>query len=514
MAVLVGWAQPAWAQIPPRIPQPVTTIQSTVQPGLAQAVTSTPFAAPCDTNAGGTAGTLRNCTGLSTDLTYQGNNQRLEFFEAAGRRYQRVFPPGEEVVFRRSTNSTLQNREILFFEYPGAAQLTVVNGQPITLVPSPAAPGETIEDILLAEFANRGIDNVFNNGAAGQQDTRTNVQRIDYIVPGGVTTPVANRDLRGFVVFERGGNDNFRIAAITGLAGGVPSAYGPLIQAGPGNPGVWGGTGTPGPENNIGVRIRTVVSRRDLTADPAGAFRPSHIVDTQNVRGIFFSINSLVPDTQDTIFGYSLFANDVPGPNLVAFDSFPTNTSGANDTGGLDLVAGGFGLFEVQPGAFSLVKRITNLLGAAAGPNFNQVEGAGPNITLLQNEGLGQGLTSFVDPPVTTGNGLEYTIYLTNTGVGDITGVVVCDQIPIGSTFNPDGFEPGRGIRAIAPSAPAGSPVTYTNAADGDPGRFIPPGSPLPTLCGQDQGNGAVVVDVGTVRANQVGFVSFRTTIN
>jgi hypothetical protein len=91
---------------------------------------------------------------------------------------------------------------------------------------------------------------------------------------------------------------------------------------------------------------------------------------------------------------------------------------------------------------------------------------------------------------------------------------VVCDQIPAGTTFNPDGYGPGLGIEAIASSSPPGPAVTYTSAADGDPGTFFPPGAALPAVCGANQNNGAVVVTVGPVNANQVGLIRFQTTVN
>jgi hypothetical protein len=115
------------------------------------------------------------------------------------------------------------------------------------------------------------------------------------------------------------------------------------------------------------------------------------------VQGIFFPINSLVtaPDNANPIFGYSLFAVDVngSGAQLVNFNDttiFPTTTTGDNAVGGLDLIAGGFGLIR-RTGAFSLVKRVTDLLGPANLPDFSQVLGTGSAIDLLRNNNLGQG---------------------------------------------------------------------------------------------------------------------------
>jgi uncharacterized repeat protein (TIGR01451 family) len=388
----------------------------------------------------------------------------------------------------------------------------------------------SIEQALLSRAINRGIDNVFNNVSisVNNQDTRNNIERIDYLIGNpGVQLTAADLGNVGFLIDERGGNDPFAIAAVTAIdpATGDPTAYGPLVQV-PAN--AWGGGG------NIGVELESVVLRRDdpppfiPPVPPVPQFLPTHPVPLQSVRGIFFPINSLLPDPQSTqpFFGYSLFAADVQGTSdqLVDFTNtaiFPQNTAGlgGNAPGGLDLVAGGFGLIRrvttVPPaGNLSLVKRITNLFGPANLPNFAQVVGDGAGLTLLQNNGLGQGIDVIDDPSVQTSDGIEYTIYFANSGVGDANNVVLCDQIPIGTTFNPNSFGPGEGIQAIASSAPAGPVVNYTNANDGDPGQFIAPGAALPPFCGVNQGNGAVVVNAGTVGSNQVGLIRFRTTVD
>jgi len=200
----------------------------------------------------------------------------------------------------------------------------------------------------------------------------------------------------------------------------------------------------------------------------------------------------------------------------VDFASFPTTTNGTTQ-GGLDLVAGGFGLVRqvAQPVSdFSLVKRITNLIGPATLPDFTQVLGTTPAEEQLRTAGVGQGLITVTDPTVDSGNVVEYTIYLSNVAAGDATGVIICDQIPAPTTFVPDSFGTGQGIQAIASSNPPGPVVNYTNADDGDPGTFFPPGTPLPPVCGTDQGNGAVVVNVGTVGGDQVGLIRFRTEVN
>ncbi len=510
---IFGGASPALAQLAPSVgvEQLITTTQLATPVPPPPSFPDTPYTTPCD--PGSFAGC--NTAGAVTNLTFgAGNNIVLDAVTVAGNRFEPatdLLPPlglVPRLVFRRSGPI---ERALVFLE-----QL-IATPDTLTLAPGSVA---TLEEAMLSNVINRGIDNVFNNvstvaaGGTGQE-TANNIERIDYIIDGGINVPPAQQGDVGFLILERGGNDAFKIAAITGLDGaGLPSAYGPLIDVVPGD---WG--------NANDVSILTAVLRRDDLGDPTPPlFRPSHTVPAQLVQGIFFPINSLVeaPDNANPVFGYSLFAADVTGAGaqLVDFTNttfFPATTNGSTQ-GGLDLIAGGFGLIRqttIAPtGSLSLLKRITNLFGPANLPNFNQFVGDGATLALLQNNNLGQGLDVVTDPQVQAGNGIEYTVYLANSSTGTAANAVVCDQIPQGLTFDPNAFGPGIGIQAIAASSPPGPVVNYTNAADGDPGTFFAPGAALPPFCGTNQGNGAVVVNAGDVAADQVGLIRFRTTVN
>lgn len=510
---ILGGASPALAQLAGVIEFDITE----VAPGE-NTFPDTPFADPCDPNPAA----FNGCIGGSIDVTFgaaggRGNVVLNAVITAAGR-----FEPATDLLpplgivprleFRRSTDPTLLNRQLLFFEFN-----TLAAGD-LTLAPNLVG---NLEEAMLSNVINRGIDNVFNNnpevGGAGDgtgQETGNNIERIDYIIDGGITVPVANQGDVGFLILERGaagGSDPFRIAAITELTGGLPSNYGPVVDVIAAD---WG----PGSAN---VPLPTVVFRED---PGVVGFRPAHFPNpNQSVRGLYIPINALVTAPQNIapIFGYSLFASDVnaTGVQLVAFDNpafFRTDTN--NTVGGLDLIAGGFGLIRrvnIAPaGSLSLLKRITNLFGPANLPNFNQVVGDGAALNLLRNNNLGQGLDVITDPTVQAGNGIEYTVYLANSSTGTAANAVVCDQIPVGLTFDPNGYGPGLGIQAIAASSPPGPVVNYTNAADGDPGTFFAPGAALPPFCGTNQGNGAVVVNAADVAASQVGFIRFRTIVD
>jgi uncharacterized repeat protein (TIGR01451 family) len=526
MVFVLTWAYPAQAQVA------VDALITTDATPVPSPTNTLPFANPCDDNTVAPIGSgFPGCPGGTVDTTFgTGVNRVLTEVDVSGSRFERAtnlsVPPvvPDQVVFRRNgTTAGLASRQLLFYEQIANAGANPNN--PLNIGPEfiPETLGvATIETAMLSPVVNRGIDNVFNNITVepNGQDTRNNIERIDYIIGNGalVDPNTVSLDDVGFLILERGGNDFFRIAATTGYdpGTGLPTAYGDLVQV---NAADWGGN------TNIGVNIRSAVLRKDQVAGPPDtttAFLPTHAVAAQNVRGVFIPLSNLLPATTTpvTIFGFSLFANDVtPASNLLDFATFPTNTTGLSAAGGLDLVAGGFGLVRrttptVPTGNVSLLKRITNLFGPTPLPNFAQVVGDGAGLTLLQTNGLGQGLATITDPTVTEGNGIEYTVYFANNSANTAANVTVCDQIPATTTFSPDSFGPGSGIEAIASSSPAGPTITYTNADDGDAGRFIAPGAALPDFCGVNQGNGAVVVNVGDVAASQVGLIRFRTTVN
>lgn len=504
---LLGWAAPAQAQTATPIGLSALTV-TPVAP-IGSTAPGTPYATPCDT--GGT-GTFPGCNGATVNLTFgAGSNRTLESATAGGLTVRRVPGLNEAVVLRRGNfaidGST--TRDFLFYE-----STTITGANPPTAISLAPAEAVDIAAALLSPVVNRGIDNVFNNTTgAPAQDTRSNIERIDYLLRDGVVVPPEFQGQEGFLVLERGGNDAFRIAAITGLDGaGNPTSYGPLVSVGAGAAN-WGTANQ--------VQIPTVVFRRAQAGDP---LRPSHQVPSQFVRGIFFPITSLLspPQSNAPIFGYSLFAADVAaGATLTNPNTFPTNTAGTG-AGGLDLVAGGFGLFRApRPGNLFLHKRVAQVTTAGGVVPFAGTENPGNNagFPALAAAGLGQGVVTVANPQLQPGNDTEYVLYFNNTGEQPVTNVQICDQIPPGTSFLPDTYGAGSGIQAIPPANAQVPPVAYptanyTNAADADPATFLPPGAALPPICGADRGNGAVVVNVGAVGGNQVGAVRFRTRVN
>ena len=525
---LLAWAPPAQAQAGLASFQPLTVLNVTPQAATPSSAPNTPYANPCDNDAvAGSFGTLAGCTGATVNLTFgDGNNRVLQSFNTATlSNISRVQGLNEQVRIRRNpaisiNGSTNITRDVLFYELGTITDANAVDTAPpptvITLRPSQATD---IEATLLSPVVNRGIDNVFHNQLGGadniRQDTRSNIERIDYILPGGVVVPPALRNQEGFLVLERNGsntsNDRFGIAAITSLNNGVPASYGPLVQV-PENS--WGNAG--------GVQLSSVVFRREQAGED---LRPSHTVPNQTVRGIFFPISSLLSTlpADAPVFGYSIVAGDVgASTNLVNFTAFPTTTNGQSAQGGLDLVAGGFGLFRIpRPGNLFLNKRITQITAAGTVIPFPNTENPDNNAGFpeLRSAGLGQGTVTVTNPQLQPSDTVDYALYFNNTGDVAVTNVQICDQIPPRSTFSPNTFGTGIGVQAIPPTNAQAPPVNYptvnyTNAADADPATFLPPGAALPPICGANQGNGAVVVTFPTVGPGQVGVVRFRTTVN
>jgi CshA-type fibril repeat protein len=253
--------------------------------------------------------------GSNNDLVVSG-------FTAASSTYNLV-QLVDEVRLRRIPNSNVSSasgRQVFWYE----RQSLNSTGNVLDLKPSRI---NTMEQALLGNVINRGVDNLFAN----QGDNNiNNIERIDFIASGGLTAPtVANLNDIGFLLLERGGNDPLTIAAITAVdASGNPTAYGPL-QVVPAS--AWGSSS---------FNLATVVVNDMGTGGNPGF---SANIAAQNIRGVFLSYSSLGISAGQTFFGYSVFPNDV-GTDLVGLSDAQLASSSASGQGGLDLVTGG-GIF-------------------------------------------------------------------------------------------------------------------------------------------------------------------------
>lgn len=201
-----------------------------------------------------------------------------------------------------------------------------------------------MEDLINHKILNIGSDNTFSNNAS----TENNIERIDLIFSKGVGAASADLDKIGMLINERGGNDNFKIAAITGIGPGFTvTSLGPLIPVSSSD---WG---------NVGPDIVTVVMSKE-EADPF--LRPKQDLSSQNISGVFVSLQSMGISANTLILGVSLFANDVSATDdLVGLSGFDTDTNGGSN-GGLDLMAGG-GFFRESSTLVLLPLKFTHFSG-------------------------------------------------------------------------------------------------------------------------------------------------------
>ncbi|MFP4475511.1 MAG: C25 family cysteine peptidase [Desulfatibacillaceae bacterium] len=206
-----------------------------------------------------------------------------------------------------------------------------VGGTDIYLVPTGIV---TMEQVLKGRYINLGTDNVFDNTAG---NNKNNIERIDFVFPGGLSVPAAYIDDIGFGVLERSGNDSVKIAPILAIDGSLaPTSIGPLvtIQAGSG----WG------PANSSdSYSYRTVVARQDPTDTH---LRPSADLSPQTIRGFLVTFGDLGIAGDQVFHGYSLFGPDTPDTASIRAGELtdcPTNTPSSQ--GGMDLIEGG-GLFS------------------------------------------------------------------------------------------------------------------------------------------------------------------------
>ncbi|NEP11730.1 MAG: hypothetical protein F6K14_16260, partial [Symploca sp. SIO2C1] len=168
-----------------------------------------------------------------------------------------------------------------------------------------------------------------------------------------------------------------------------------------------------------------------------------------------------------------------------------------------------------------LVKRITNALRNGAsitGVNFGTFvdDPTSDDDTLPGWSQLSTGAlvgVSQLDQPLESGDVVEYTIYFLAGGT-TLKDVQLCDPIPSGTVFVPNGFAGNRGIVLNQ----NGANVTITNAADTDQGQFFSPLEPVtsPPCPNPSEPQGAVLVNLGDIEPtapNNVGFVRFRIRI-
>src|SRR5690606_29527419 len=125
----------------------------------------------------------------------------------------------------------------------------------------------------------------------------------------------------GFLLMERGGNDNFTVASITGInpSDTTPASFGTIVTVPSSS---WGSTG----QTIISVVMQKMEEDSDL--------RPSQFIPNQPIAGVFISLESLGMTPGTYIYGLSLMANGTTNATTFGPETLESN-------GGLDFMAGG-----------------------------------------------------------------------------------------------------------------------------------------------------------------------------
>jgi hypothetical protein len=187
----------------------------------------------------------------------------------------------------------------------------------------------SMENAMISNNINIGFDNVFQNNL--QNVHYANIERVDYIIPNGLTTNV-NDDLNyiGFTIYDRGVGDDFKIAGIKNLnINNEVADYMALVKT---------VTASDFGDNLLATNIDYTIFQRDPNFNGSES-RPS-VNTNENMRGVFISLASLGFVSGQTVYGFSLFDSDINNTNtdvhyLLDYQNFPTNT---NSTNMLDLV--------------------------------------------------------------------------------------------------------------------------------------------------------------------------------
>lgn len=212
----------------------------------------------------------------------------------------------------------------------------------------------TLENVLSGNNVLQGANDLFTNTGGSPATADSNVERIDFYWNGGFTA-VSDQ---GFAVFDRGSNDGFQIAVITGwnTTTNRPTAYGATKDVAASSYGSnlaadWvagGGTETSFEATFLRFTTPSTLTTLDSTQNSTG----------QGVGGVFISFASLgIPDGT-VIYGYSLMAPDVTNTlaNLVDWNDstyYPGNT--ADTIGSIDLAGFNGRRFVPEPATYGAI---------------------------------------------------------------------------------------------------------------------------------------------------------------
>lgn len=237
-------------------------------------------------------------------------------FTAGGNNFIPLTSPNAIIKVRRAANAAINDQRD-FITYWSKCSTSPLPGALSGTIDCDAPKITSMEVAMSSNNINCGYDNLFNNTIAAPH--YGNVERVDYVVPNGFLA-ISMPDKAGFAVFDRGNGDDFKIAAITSVdASGNPTGYKTLITV-------------PASKFSATGLLQSSFDYVIFVSDPnvaSGQSRPS-TKSNQNIKGVYISFQDLGIAVNETIYGYSLFGQDVdPASGHVLKDpsTFPVNSS-------------------------------------------------------------------------------------------------------------------------------------------------------------------------------------------
>lgn len=278
------------------------------------------FTTPILKTITGSSNSFSNNEGGTT--TFSGTSNQILYSVQNGSYTFRKAPLTAPVYKVNRNNVTAQYTGATFY----AEGTRITNGYNIVTT-QPA--GNTGDDVIISVFdrgyINSGEDNMFNNNTSSA--THNNVERLDYIFPGGVT--IVDNTKQGFIICERNKNDYFYIAIASGKDGSnnITSYYNTLIYTDPSNT-QW---------SSVKPNFLSYPFKYDPTdisfQYPIGT-TPG--MGTQTMYGILYKFADFGIANGQTVYGISIAAGDAPttASSWLTISNFPTNTP--QSIGGMD----------------------------------------------------------------------------------------------------------------------------------------------------------------------------------
>jgi len=275
---------------------------------------------------------VSSITTSTTDLSNQTTNGQVfdrtttaitQFKDVAGNIYDANTVAGAAYV-RRDTTAGNANNSSMWYAAGSGSDMA-------------ASYATNYASLLLGNNILRGSDNTFANGTDA---TSGNIERLDFVFSSsGITATTST----SFAIFDRGAigvHDNVKIAVITGWdsVNNVPTAYGGnLVSVQPTDYGT----------ANLTADFNYNLFRYSNGDNLGSPYWTSDTeTGTQGLGGTIVSMSDLGIAPGTTIYGYSLMGYDTTDggslTNLVNWNNatyYPTDTTNATGTGGIDLSA-------------------------------------------------------------------------------------------------------------------------------------------------------------------------------